>query len=162
PAAMEIMALHYLQNAGEKNPLTPDQLALALRASERTKSRALGYALAEAYRMGVVTEKNNAEAVKWYTSVAEEAGLPAWYHLGQIYSFGGQDIVSKEKARYWLARVVEKEAGIGYYEYAFLLYEINPVKYRDEIVKWAKKAELQRDLRAKGLLLRITGDNAEM
>ena len=66
------------------------------------------FKLAIAYRDGLGTPRNLAEAAKWFTKAAEQGLAPAQFHLGALYAKGRGVPQDLAKARTWWRRAARQ------------------------------------------------------
>jgi TPR repeat protein len=156
PEAEFLLATSYLDE--KSHPLlTSAQLMTLSRVSHRASL--IGCALGEILYEGRRAAKNEKLAVALLEPCANTGGLLAQRLLARIYAYGGSEIRDLAKAKLWMERVALADRGIGYYDYAHLLYEIDPVKNKDEILKWLEKSKVEKNPRTEGLLLKMKGED---
>jgi TPR repeat protein len=160
PPSNSAFAALYMTDVKQWPRLAPGQLAIM--EEEASGNPRYAWLLAEIYRKGARVEKDLKKASALYDKAAEKGTFPVWFELGELYANGEMGDENRAKGIPWLEKAVnapENTRGMGYYDYAFLLYQTDPVKYREEIIKWAGKSKIENNPRSEGLLAKMKNDD---
>jgi TPR repeat protein len=111
------------------------------------------YNLGSCYYHGVGTNRNYAEAVKWYRKAAEQGHPDAQYLLGSCYFHGWGAEVNQVEAVKWYRKAAEQGNSDAQYKLCLCYFTGNGIR-RDEAeaLRWCRKAADQGHPDAKRIM----------
>lgn len=133
-AAIYLANIYWDKTYSLQNYNKATHLYLSLPEEEKEKNSSIQEKLGQAYEKGLGVEKNEEEALKWYTKAFNNGKQDIAFYLAEAYEKGENFKQDKQKEFYWLSKTIEVDENN-----ANALYNIGNAYFKGDVVKKDKK-----------------------